>query len=235
MNNEDLIKEIKKLGIEITKEQEKKLDEFYNLLIEWNKKINLTRITERKEVNLKHFYDSLTIAKIINLDQIESMCDLGTGAGFPGIVIKIIFPHIKITLLDSLNKRVIYLNEIIKKLSLDGIEAIHDRGENFARNNIERYDLVTARAVSDLRVITEISIPMIKVNGSFIAMKANVEEEIIKSEKIIKELNSIIENKLSFELPYENSTRTLIRIKKTSKNSDKFPRSMDKIKKELIK
>ncbi|MDD3241214.1 MAG: 16S rRNA (guanine(527)-N(7))-methyltransferase RsmG [Bacilli bacterium] len=233
MTDKILIEELKKIGILLTKEQLDKLNKFYDLLIDWNKKINLTRITEKNEVNLKHFYDSLTLIKTIDLEKISTMCDLGSGAGFPGIVIKICFPNINITLIDSLNKRVTYLNEIIKELDLEGIIAIHERAEEYSKENIEKYDLVTARAVSDLRIISEMAMPMVKINGNFVAMKANADEEIEKSKNLIGKLDSIIEEIVIFELPVENSKRTLIKLKKLAKTNGKFPRSMDKIKKEL--
>ena len=141
MNREEFIEELSKLGIVLTKEQEVKLEKFYNLLIEWNQKINLTRIVEKEDVYLKHFYDSLTIVKTINLNKIETLCDVGTGAGFPGIVLKIVYPNLKITLVDSLLKRVNYLNSIINELELDNRKAIHTRGEDLK----ETFDIVTAR------------------------------------------------------------------------------------------
>ena len=144
MNKEEFIEECKKINIDINNEQLNKLEKFYHLMIEWNKKINLTRITEEKEVYLKHFYDSLTLNKVVDLKKIKTLCDVGTGAGFPGIVLKIIFPDIKITLIDSLQKRVNYLNTIIKELELNNIEAIHTRGEDFK----VKYDVVTSRAVA---------------------------------------------------------------------------------------
>ena len=124
MTKEEFIEELKKLNIIITDEQLEKLDKFYNLLLEWNQKINLTRIIEEKDVYLKHFYDSLSLTKVINLNEVETLCDVGTGAGFPGIVLKIIYPHLKITLIDSLNKRINYLNEIIKELELKKVHVM---------------------------------------------------------------------------------------------------------------
>ena len=131
MTKEEFIENLKKINIYPTEQQLSILERFYNKMIEWNKKINLTRITEKEEVYLKHYYDSLTLNKAIDLNRVETLCDVGTGAGFPGIVIKIFFPKIKITLIDSLQKRVNYLNEIIKELNLKDIEAIHTRGEDF--------------------------------------------------------------------------------------------------------
>lgn len=228
MNLERFIEEIEKLGIHITKNQLNQLEKFYELLISWNKKINLTRITKKEDVYLKHFYDSLTLIKTIDLTQGLSLCDVGTGAGFPGIVLKIVFPNLKITLIDSLQKRINYLNEVIKELNLQNIEAIHTRAEDYARKNRETYDIVTARAVANLKIISELCIPMIKENGYFIAMKANATEEIAASKTMIIELGAKLENTIEFILPIENSNRTLIKIKKIRKTNSKYPRKNKK-------
>lgn len=228
MNLERFIEEIEKLGIHITENQLNQLEKFYELLISWNEKINLTRITKKEDVYLKHFYDSLTLIKTIDLTQNLSLCDVGTGAGFPGIVLKIVFPNLKITLIDSLQKRINYLNEVIKELSLQTIEAIHTRAEDYARKNRETYDIVTARAVANLKIISELCIPMIKENGYFIAMKANATEEIAASKTMIIELGAKLENTIEFILPIENSNRTLIKIKKIKKTNSKYPRKNKK-------
>ena len=172
MNKEEFIKQVSELDIELTEEQMSKLDKFYNLLIEWNEKINLTRITEEQDVYLKHFYDSLTIAKVIDLSTKSTLCDVGTGAGFPGIVLKIAYPNLKITLVDSLLKRVNYLNTIIKELELEDIEAIHSRGEEYK----EKFDVVTARAVANIEKLLNFTMHLVNKNGVFIAMKGNIEE-----------------------------------------------------------
>lgn len=231
MNLEIFKEEINELGINLTEEQLQKLETFYKLLISWNEKMNLTRITEREEVYLKHFYDSLTLSKVIDLNDDLTLCDVGSGAGFPGIVLKIAFPNLKITLIDSLQKRVNYLNEIIKKLNLYDIEAIHTRAEDYARNHREEFDIVTARAVANLKILSELCIPMVKEQGYFIAMKANVEEEIEESKDILKKLDSKIEKIETFYLPIENSIRNIVKIKKNRKNNIIYPRKMDKIKK----
>ena len=224
MNLERFIEETNKLGLHITENQLNQLEKFYELLISWNEKINLTRITEKEDVYLKHFYDSLTLIKTIDLTKALSLCDVGTGAGFPGIVLKIVFPNLKITLIDSLQKRINYLNEVIKELNLHNIEAIHTRAEDYARSNREKYYIVTARAVANLKVISELCIPMVKESGYFIAMKANAKEEINESENIIKELGASLEDTIEFILPIENSNRTLIKIKKIRKTNSKYPR-----------
>ena len=209
MNNEDFVSSIKQLNITLTEEQLKKLDKFYNLLIEWNEKINLTRITDKKEVYLKHFYDSLTIAKAINLSTQETLCDVGTGAGFPGIVLKIAYPNLKITLIDSLQKRVNYLNTVIKELDLKNIVAIHSRGEEYK----EKFDVVTARAVANIEKLVNYTMHLVNENGVFIAMKGNIDEEL--NDSVIKKINKkyTIVNTQKFLLPVENSNRSLITIK----------------------
>lgn len=224
MNLELFIEETKKLGINLTSDQLLKLEKFYKLLIIWNDKMNLTRITNKKDVYLKHFYDSLTLIKTVDLTKNLYLCDVGSGAGFPGIVLKIVFPNLRITLIDSLQKRVIYLNEIIKSLELTNIEAIHTRAEDYAKNHREEYDIVTARAVANLRILSELCIPIVKENSYFIAMKANIEEELDSSKEILKELNSKIEQIETFYLPIENSLRNIIKIKKEQKTNSIYPR-----------
>ena len=234
MTISEFIEELKKLNIEPTEEQLKKLNKYYELLIEYNKIMNLTGITEKDQVYLKHFYDSLTIAKVIDLNKEETLCDIGTGAGFPGIVLKIIFPNLKITLIDSLNKRIEFLKIVIKVLELNNIEAIHARAEEYAKENKEKYDVVTSRAVAPLNILLELSIPLLKINKYFISYKGNISREIIESENALKQLDSIIEQIEEFELPKENSTRTIIKIKKENKTNKKYPRKFSEIKKKPL-
>lgn len=224
MQINEFIEELKKININITDEQLTKLEKYYELLIEENEKINLTNITKREDVYLKHFYDSLTLIKIIDLNKIDSLCDIGTGAGFPGLVIKIVFPNINVTLIDSLNKRIDFLNKVIKELELKNIETLHSRIEEYGVKNREKYDLVTARAVASLNVLLEYSIPLVKEDKYFVAMKSNVEEELKNIDKAIKELDIKLENKIEFKLPIEESKRTLISFKKLQKTSKKYPR-----------
>ena len=190
MNIKEFIEQLKKIGIILTEDQLKKLEDYYNLIIEWNKKINLTRITEKKDVYLKHFYDSITLIKAIDLHQDLTVCDLGTGAGFPGVVLKIVFPNLNITLVDALNKRIEFLKLVIKELNLENITAIHERGEEFIKNNRNKFDLITCRAVAKLNIISEICIPGVKVNGYFIPMKAQIEEGEL--ERSIEEIDASI-------------------------------------------
>ena len=206
MNKEEFIEECKKIGIELSEEQLIKLDRFYQLMLEWNKKINLTRIIEEQEVYLKHFYDSLTVNKVVNLKEVNTLCDVGTGAGFPGIVLKIVFPNLKVTLIDSLQKRVNYLNEVIKELQLKDIIAIHTRGEDYKGS----FDVVTSRAVANIEKLVNYTMHLVSKEGIFVAMKGNVEEELTETvkQKLNKKYN--ITKMEQFVLPIENSKRSLI-------------------------
>ena len=168
MKIDEFVKSIRELNIDITNKQLEQFEEYYNLLVEWNEKINLTRIIQKEDVYLKHFYDSATIVKVIDLNKIDSFCDFGTGAGFPGIVIKILFPNLNVTLVDSLNKRVKFLNIVIEKLKLEKIVTIHSRIEDFAKINREKFDLVTARAVASLPVLLEYATGIIKKDKYFV-------------------------------------------------------------------
>ena len=231
MNKQEFLEELKKLGINLTNDQIEKLARFYQLLVTWNEKINLTTIIKEEEVYLKHFYDSLTLIKVIDLRQPLTVLDVGTGAGFPGIVLKIVFPNLKITLLDSLTKRINYLNEIIKELDLHDIETVCSRCEEYTKINREKYDLVVARAVSHLKILSEMIIPTVKVNGYFIAMKANLNDELEKTIPMLKKLNSELKEIKEFSLPIENSKRTLVVIKKNAKTALLYPRKYSEIKK----
>ena len=209
MNKGEFIKYLEELNIYPTEDQLIKLDKFYHLLISWNEKINLTRITEEKDVYLKHFYDSLTITKEIDLSKVNTLCDVGTGAGFPGIVLKIMYPNLKVTLIDSLLKRVNYLNEIIKELELTGIVAIHTRGEDYK----DKFDVVTSRAVANIEKLVTFTMHLVDKDGVFIAMKGNIDNELtISVEKNISKKYKIVKiNK--FKLPIEESDRSLVVIK----------------------
>ena len=209
MNKDMFIEECKKINIDLNNEQLDKLEKFYHLMIEWNEKINLTRITEEKEVYLKHFYDSLTLNKVVNLKEVNTLCDVGTGAGFPGIVLKIVFPNLKITLIDSLQKRVNYLNNIIEELELSNIEAIHTRGEDFKG----KYDVVVSRAVANIEKLVDYTMHLVSKKGIFVAMKAKIENELTKEVRNIIEKKYIIIKEEKFNLPIEQSERTLLVIK----------------------
>ena len=213
MTKDQFIAALKELNITLSPEQQQKLDQFYHLLVEWNKKINLTRITSEEDVYLKHFYDSLTIVKVVDLNKVHTLCDVGTGAGFPGIVLKIVFPHLKITLIDSLQKRVNYLNSIIKDLSLNEIEAIHSRGEDYH----EKFDVVTASAVANIEKLLTNTMHIVNNKGVLVAMKANITEEL--NPDVQQKINRkyTIKKIEQFSLPYENSIRSLVVISNKTK------------------
>ena len=234
MNDKEFKEELSKLGIVLTSTQENQLEMYYNLLIEWNNKMNLTGITERNSVYLKHFYDCITLIKAIDLTKNLKIVDVGTGAGFPGLVLKIVFPNLDVVLVDALNKRINFLNHVIESLKLENIEAIHDRIENYAKNNLEVFDLVTCRAVAKLNIISELCLPLAKINGYFIPMKATIEDEISDT-KYLEVLKSKVESVITFNLPIENSVRHLIVIKKYGSIDKKYPRQYDKIIKNPLK
>ena len=234
MTISDFIEELAKINIEIDDKKLANLERYFELLVEWNEKMNLTGITKKEDVYLKHFYDSLTLFKAIDLNKVETLCDIGTGAGFPGLVIKIVFPNIKVTLVDSLNKRINFLNEVIKELKLKNIETISARIEEYGIKNREIYDVVVARAVASLPVLLEYSIPLTKVDGYFIAMKST-SDELNDLKDIYKKLNIELDNTVNFLLPYENSNRSLIKFKKLSITNKIFPRKYAEIKRKPLK
>ena len=233
MNKERFIEEVTKLGITINKDKLDKLDEYYNLLREENQKYNLTNIIKEEDVYLKHFYDSLTIVKIINIEN-QYICDVGTGAGFPGIVLKIIYPEIKIDLLDATGKKCQFLKMVIEKLHLSNANVINERAEEYSKINREKYDIVTSRAVAPLKHLLEYSIPLLKINGKFIALKSNIEEELKNIDNYYQKLFLKEEKIISFYLPIESSFRTLYSIEKYDKTKIIYPRKYSQIKKQEI-
>ena len=233
MTQSDFIERVKELGLEVTEDKLYKLEKYYELLVSWNEKINLTAITEKDDVYLKHFYDSLTLTKIVNLNNMDNFCDIGTGAGFPGIVIKIFYPELQVTLIDALNKRIDFLKLVIEELDLHKIIAIHSRIEDYGKNNREMFDVVTARAVTNMNNLLEFSIPLVKVNKYFIAMKGS-NSELDNIDNVLKVLSTKIVDKIEFKLPYEDSTRNLIKFEKLEKTNMKYPRKFSDIKKKAL-
>ena len=216
---------VKKIDIDINEEQINKFYDYMNLLIEWNKKINLTAITDYNEIILKHFVDSLTINKCIKEN--NYVVDVGTGAGFPGIPLKIIRDDIKIVLVDSLNKRINFLNEVIKELNLKNIETVHARAEEFGRNKKyrQKFDIATSRAVANLSTLSEYMIPLVKINGRCICMKGKeIKEELKDSLNAIKVLGGKVENVEEFELADNDINRSIIYILKEKDTPNKYPR-----------
>lgn len=235
----DFLKEyIQKIGIELSQDKIDKLIKYYELLVEKNKVMNLTAITEYKDVVIKHFADSLSIIKAVNMSEVTDIIDIGTGAGFPGMVLKIVFPDVKITLLDSLNKRVNFLNEVITELQLKDINAIHGRAEDYAHNDTyrEKYDLCVSRAVANLSTLSEYCIPYVKVGGKFVSYKAGeCEEEINLAKKAVNMLGGKIEETVDFILPETDISRTFVVIDKLRNTSVKYPRKSGLPSKEPLK
>lgn len=228
MNKETFIKELKKININIDEKTISMLANYYNILKEENKKYNLTRIINEEDVYLKHFYDSLTLTKIINITN-QSICDLGSGAGFPGLVLAICFPNSKLTLIESNGKKCYFLNLVKEKLNLKNVTIINRRIEEYAKENREEFDIVTARAVAPLKHLLEYGIPLVKIKGNFIAMKGKTEKEEKNIENYLDKLDITEEKRIIFNLPYEDSLRTIIKYKKNKKTNNKYPRKYNEI------
>lgn len=237
---EQVIHEFKKglelLEINLSDLQIKQFVDYYEILVNWNKLMNLTSITEFMEVIQKHFLDSLSIVKVLRPGS-EKILDVGTGAGFPGIPIKIAFPDTEVVLMDSLNKRVRFLEEVITNLGLKNIKAFHGRAEDFGRNKLyrEAFDLCTSRAVAKLSVLSEYCIPFVKKGGKFIPYKSgNIKEELEESKNAIKILGGSIKDQKEFTLPLTDIKRTFIVIEKVKNTPEKYPRTAGKPSKEPL-
>lgn len=231
-----LIEQAQLSGIELTEEQLSDLERYYELLIEWNEKMNLTALTEPQDVALKHFCDSILLLKYADIPSDSSLIDVGTGAGFPSIPIKIVRPDIKLCLLDSLNKRLTFLAEVVKELNLEDVKIVHDRAEDGARKPQlrEKFDFATSRAVAQLNVLSEYCLPYVKVSGAFLAMKGKYsEEEISNAKSAIKTLGGKIAKVDTYNLA-DSSERTIINIKKLEKTDKKYPRTSAKIKSKAL-
>lgn len=228
MNIEEFVNNLKDLNIEINDDILNKLDIYYNFLVEYNSHTNLTAITGKEDVYLKHFYDSLTIVKSIDLSTINSLIDVGTGAGFPGMVLAIFYPNLKVTLLDSNNKRINFLNELISKLGISNVVTVHDRSEIYAKNHKDSFDVVTARAVKNMKELTELCLPLVSVGGYFIPLKGILNNELEDAISIITQINGKVVDVISFNLP-NGDTRNIIKIKKLDKTPSKYPRDYKEI------
>ena len=240
MKKEEFFEKMKEkstdLGVRFLVEQTEQFFDYMNLLIEWNEKMNLTAIIEPEEIILKHFIDSITILK--DIPDNSKIVDVGTGAGFPGIPLSIMNPTLKITLVDSLNKRLIFLQEVINKLNLKNVEIVHARAEEFGQNKKyrENFDIATSRAVANLSTLSEYLIPLVKVGGKVISMKAaSAEQEIEEAKKAIDILGGEIERIKEFKLPQSDIGRTVIIIKKDKQTPNKYPRKPGTPSKEPIK
>jgi 16S rRNA (guanine527-N7)-methyltransferase len=224
---EQLEANLKEKGISLTQDQIDQFELYFETLVEWNEKMNLTAITDKAEVYLKHFYDSITAAFYFDFTKPFHLCDVGAGAGFPSIPLKIVFPHIEVTIVDSLNKRISFLNHLAKVLKLENVHFIHDRAETFGVNPLyrESFDVVTARAVARMSVLSELCLPLVKTGGHFIAMKAaHANDELEVGQKAITTLGGRLEAMHTFTLPMEESERNILIIKKEKQTPKKYPR-----------
>lgn len=227
MNPEQFRAALLEKGIELTDEQMKQFAIYFKTLVEWNEKVNLTAITDEEEVYLKHFYDSITPAFYHDFNQKISLCDIGAGAGFPSIPLKICFPEINITIVDSLQKRIVFLNHLATELGLEGVSFYHDRAENFGKDVKfrETFDIVTARAVARMSVLSELCLPLVKKNGIFIALKGSkAEDELEVAKNAIELFGGVAIKEETFMLPKEESERTIFWIEKKRKTPKKYPR-----------
>lgn len=216
---------INSINLKITQKQKDQFKMYYELLIEWNNKMNLTAITEENQVYQKHFMDSLCFSKATNLTN-QSLLDIGSGAGFPSIPLKLMFPEIKVTIIDALKKRITFLEELTKQLGID-VELIHGRAEEYKRKHC--FDLVTARAVSNLQMLSELCIPFVKIDGYFISMKGpKLQEELDRSYNAIELLGGKVDSIISYELNEEQ--RNILKVKKVTKTKPKYPRRFNQIK-----
>ncbi|WHY67131.1 16S rRNA (guanine(527)-N(7))-methyltransferase RsmG [Neobacillus sp. SuZ13] len=214
-------------GITLTSVQLDQFEKYFETLVEWNEKMNLTAITDKAEVYLKHFYDSITASFYFDFTKPFHLCDVGAGAGFPSIPLKIVYPHIEVTIVDSLNKRISFLNHLAKELNLENVHFVHDRAETFGVNPEfrEKFDVVTARAVARMSVLSEFCLPLVKVGGHFIAMKAaHAKDELGMGQKAITTLGGKLEEMFTFTLPMEESERNILIIKKEKQTPKKYPR-----------
>ncbi|CAN7760756.1 16S rRNA (guanine(527)-N(7))-methyltransferase RsmG [Paenibacillus sp. LjRoot153] len=214
-------------NITLSTRQLDQFEQYYKTLVEWNEKMNLTGITERDQVYLKHFYDSLSVAFNYDMGKVKSLADIGSGAGFPSIPLKIAFPHLQVTIVDSLNKRILFLKEIVSQLSLTDMDCVHGRAEDVARlpRYRDHFDLVTARAVAKLQVLNEFCLPFAKSGGTFIAMKGSeVDDEIKDSSFSLVELRGKVTRVNRMILPIEESVRHFVEIQKTAATPAKYPR-----------
>lgn len=231
---ETFIQGVKELDIEISQDKINNFRIYKELLKEWNEKINITAIKDDKEIDIKHFLDSLTVIKTGYIKDGQKIIDIGTGGGFPGMPIKIIYENCEVVLLDSLNKRITFLNEVKDKLGLKKIKSIHGRAEDYGRDEVyrEKFDVVVSRAVASLNVLAEYCLPFVKVDGLFIAMKGpEIINEVGDAEKALNILGGKVEDKFVIGLPFSDITHTLLIIRKTKTTPTKYPRNPGKPKK----
>ncbi|MBQ4584249.1 MAG: 16S rRNA (guanine(527)-N(7))-methyltransferase RsmG [Bacilli bacterium] len=238
MKINEFIDYLKEININVTEKELSLLEKYYEFLVEYNSHTNLTSITQKDLVYLKHFYDSISVAQSYDFTKELKVLDIGTGAGFPGVILKIFFPQIKLVLLDSNNKKTTFLINLIKKLDLKNVTVVNDRAENYIKQNRESFDVVISRAVANMAILLELGIPFLKVGGNLIAMKASREvttKELDNSKNTLQIIKAKIITEKSFLLPIENSQRTIIVFEKEDITDTKYPRSYDKILKNPLK
>lgn len=233
MNKETFISNLKELNIILSEEELYKFEKYKEFLQEYNQKFNLTSIINDDEIYLKHFYDSLCLFKVPEINTSTTLLDIGTGAGFPGIPLGIINQKQKITLVESNGKKCSFLNLVKEELSLSNIEIINSRAEDYVRTNRNKFYIATSRAVAHLSILAELEIPALKVNGLFLPLKSNIDEELEETKEKLKDLNASIEEIIEYTLPIENSKRTILKIRKINETDTKYPREYNKIKKSL--
>jgi 16S rRNA (guanine527-N7)-methyltransferase len=227
MNEQQFIEALKEKGIELNDKQIAQFKKYFELLVEWNEKMNLTAITDLEGVYLKHFYDSISASFYFDFTKVNSVCDVGAGAGFPSLPIKICFPHLHVTIVDSLNKRISFLNHLSEQLQLENVEFVHARAEEFGQNANyrEQFDAVTARAVARLSVLSELCIPLVKQGGYFVALKAAAgPEELKDAKKAVTTLGAALKEEFAYLLPIEESERTIYIFDKIKQTPKKYPR-----------
>ena len=227
MTEEQFYEALQQKGFELSDTQKQQFKRYFEVLVEWNEKMNLTAITDAPSVYLKHFYDSITSAFYVDFTKFESVCDVGAGAGFPSIPLKIIYPHLHVTIVDSLNKRITFLNHLASELKLEKVAFVHARAEEFGRNPKyrEQFDVVTARAVARLSVLSELCIPLAKQGGLFVSMKgAAASEEMADATRAVKLLGAVLQDEHEFLLPEENSERHIFIFEKKKQTPKKYPR-----------
>ncbi|UOR10758.1 16S rRNA (guanine(527)-N(7))-methyltransferase RsmG [Halobacillus amylolyticus] len=227
MDKQTFLTALHEKGIELDEKQQQQFKQYFEILVEWNDKMNLTAITDQEGVYLKHFYDSLTAAFYHDFSKPLTICDVGAGAGFPSIPLKIVFPHLKVTIVDSLKKRITFLNHLAHELELNDVAFYHDRAENFGKNAKfrEGYDLVMARAVARMSVLSELCLPLAIKGGHFMAMKGpNLKGEMEEANIAIQTVGGEVKDVYTFELPEEGSERNIAIIEKRRKTPKKYPR-----------
>ena len=229
MTKEEFILYCDKLSIKVSEELYSKFFTYFEMLVEWNNKFNMTTILEEKDVFLLHFYDSLCLTKVVDLNEEKSLCDFGTGAGFPGLPIAIVFPKVNVTLVESNGKKCTFLNAVKEELKLENVTIINDRIENFSSKEREKFDIVTCRAVTSIPMILEMSTPLVKVNGVLAPLKSNCEDELVKYSYLERDLEIKLIQKEVYKLPINDAYRVIPVYKKEKVTDKKYPRSYNSL------